>query len=277
MPFLHIFTDSLADLPQVFLEKYQIGVIPVYVVFNNKKILKDILDITADQTCELVQEKGRIPGIAAPSTNDYLSAFTPVISAGDNILYISVSSEVSPAYKNAIAAAHTFPMGRVQIMDSKTLSSGTALMVMKAALLARRGLQSYAIIKKLNEYRQKMHFTMLLDNTGTSMMQGNVYGLENRVINPLTLGDKKVKCGKFLKRNSAKYVDAVLGDILERQNEIDSKLIIISQTLAERPAEFLKAKIINMTSLKTILVVPSICGLLSRTKPRSLAISYALD
>ncbi|MBT2293158.1 DegV family protein [Paenibacillus albidus] len=41
MSLLQIFTDSLADLPKVFMEQHQIQLVPVYVVFNNDRVFKD--------------------------------------------------------------------------------------------------------------------------------------------------------------------------------------------------------------------------------------------
>lgn len=282
MSLLQIFTDSLADLPKVFMEQYQIGLVPVYVVFNNDRVIKDGVDLSTDQICKLVIEKGQIPGIAAPSMNDFISAFAPVISAGNNILFVSASSGLSPAYKNAIAAADEFPVGRVRVMDSGSLSSGTALLVIQAVLSARKGLQVDSVVKRLEQYRKNMQFTMLLDDTRTSNMRGNVYGLQNRIISPLVLRPEgKVKTGKIqaadkCRGKSTSAVDEIFNEILENQSEIDSKTVIISQTLAEYPAEYLKAKLFEMTSIKTVLVAPSICGFLSRSKPKSLVVSYVM-
>ncbi|OKP65806.1 hypothetical protein A3842_30190 [Paenibacillus sp. P3E] len=279
MSLLQIFTDSLADLPKVFIEQHQIQLVPVYVVFSNNNVFKDKVDLSTDLICKLVLEQGRVPGIAAPSVNDFISAFTPVISAGKDVLFISIASELSPAYKNAVSAAGAFPSGRVCVIDSESLSSGTALLVMQAVLIASKGFQVTTVIERLQQYRQNMKFTMLLDDTGTSSIRGNVYGLENRIISPLALrSEGEVKTGRI--RADDKYatslVDAILHEILVNQHEVDSNLVIISQTLAERPAEYLKAKLIEMTRIKTVLIAPSICGLLSRTKPRSLAVSYLM-
>ncbi|WP_311520284.1 DegV family protein [Paenibacillus albidus] len=239
------------------------------------------MDLSTDQICKVVLEQGKVPGIAAPSMNDFISAFTPVISAGKDVLFISIASELSPAYKNAVATAGEFPSGRVRVIDSASLSSGTALLVMQAVLIASKGFQVTTVIERLQRYRQNMQFTMLLDDTGTSNIRGNVYGLENRIISPLALrSEGKVKTGRIRAADrygqSTSAVDEIIHEIMNNQHKIDSNLVIISQTLAERPAEYLKAKLIEMTSIKNILIASSLCGLLSRAKPRSLAVSYLM-
>jgi fatty acid-binding protein DegV len=46
---VQVFTDSLSDLPQVWIRQYNIGIVTVYLVFSNKEFYKDQIEITIDQ------------------------------------------------------------------------------------------------------------------------------------------------------------------------------------------------------------------------------------
>ncbi len=46
---IKIFTDSTSDLPKAWVQQYDIGIIPLYVVFGNEQ-LRDGVDITPSRT-----------------------------------------------------------------------------------------------------------------------------------------------------------------------------------------------------------------------------------
>ncbi|MEK8213751.1 DegV family protein [Paenibacillus sp. FSL L8-0463] len=276
-----IFTDSLSDLPPTVIEQYEIGIAPVYVVFSNELIFRHTVDITTEEIYTYVREKGTIPGIAAPTPHDLSTLFAPCIAAGDNVLFISMASGLSPTYKNAVAAAQQFPEGRVTVIDSTSISSGTAMMVLRAVTAARKRRHPATITKELHHSRTNLEEEMLLDKLNFINQGGNVYGLHNRIKSPLNLkSPATVRSGRMhFSMNEpqggvTKALDKMLYNALDNKDEIDQKLVLISQTMAEQPAEYLREALINKVGCDEVLVTSSISGFLSRTSPRSLGVSY---
>lgn len=107
MSIVKIFSDSTSDLPQGWKETYDIGIVPLYVVFQDGTY-KDGVDITPEEVYRRVAANGALPKTAAPSPADFMAAFGPVISSGGDVVYISLSSSLSSTYQNALLAAGSF-------------------------------------------------------------------------------------------------------------------------------------------------------------------------
>lgn len=279
---VQVFTDSLSDLPQSWIKQYNIGIVPVYVVFSNDKFFRDQIEISTDQIYRNVLAKGKIPCIAAPTPEDFISSFRPAVSAGKNVLFISMSSELSPTYNNAVTAAAHFPAGRVQIVDSFSVSAGAALTVMSAVRAARKGLQIMDIVTLLQRFREDVEFNVLLDSSSSLNIAKDVFRRQKKAKSLLNLRQQvTVKMGRF--QREVKYngkqtnsLEMIMQNVVDNKNHMDLDLLIISQTMAEQPAEYLREKLNEMTSIKNIIITPSISGLLCRTKPSSLAVSYLI-
>ncbi|SDN76209.1 EDD domain protein, DegV family [Paenibacillus sp. yr247] len=104
-----------------------------YVIFEDNSF-KDGITIKPSRLYEWVDQAGKLPKTASPSPADFECAFEPVIQGGDDIVYIGLSSELSSTIQNATIAAEGFPDGRVTVIDSRNLSTGIGLLVLKAAL-----------------------------------------------------------------------------------------------------------------------------------------------
>lgn len=264
---VHIFTDSLATLPQGIVEQLKVGIAPVYVVFSNAQVYKHTVDICTEEILQLVMETGRLPGIAAPTVQDLVQLFKPSVSRNDYVLFISMSAQISSTYKNAMAAARQFPKGQVTVMDSKHFSSATAMMILQAAKLAMRKRNMNTFEQKLQEYRRNLKEELFLDKLQIANPIGNIYGFPHRIISPLKLKQQlDIRIGKL---NSV-----LRADNLGEKPHIDRNQIVISQTLAKEPAEYVRQQLTERYGFRKVILTSNINGLLSRSTPRSVGISY---
>ncbi|GJM72494.1 hypothetical protein HMSSN036_47100 [Paenibacillus macerans] len=93
-----IFADSTSDLPAEWIPRYDIGIIPLYVVFGGETF-QDGVDITPVDIYRRVEAAGSLPKTTAPSPKDFMDAFGPHIERGQDIVYISLSSQLSSTYQ----------------------------------------------------------------------------------------------------------------------------------------------------------------------------------
>lgn len=66
MSIVKIFSDSTSDLPQGWKDTYDIGIVPLYVVFEDGTF-KDGVEITPEEVYRRVAARGALPKTAAPS------------------------------------------------------------------------------------------------------------------------------------------------------------------------------------------------------------------
>ena len=88
-----VFTDSTCDLPPDLVAQHQIGIIPIYVIFDEVSY-GDGIDMTTPELYKKVEESGNLPKTATPSPGDYLAAFKPFIDEGYDIIHIGLPANI---------------------------------------------------------------------------------------------------------------------------------------------------------------------------------------
>jgi hypothetical protein len=143
-------TDSTADLSMELRKKHDIYSIPLYVLFKDETYA-DGIDLDPKKLYQLVLEKQMIPKTAAVSPGDFLRFFEPLVQKGYDILYLGIGSSLSATFQSARIAKSEFPPGRITLVDSKNLSSGIGLLVLKAKDMRDRGMSASEIKEELDK------------------------------------------------------------------------------------------------------------------------------
>lgn len=161
---IKITADSTCDLCPELIEKYNIDVLPLYIVIDGKAH-KDGIEITRNDIFNYVDNEvgkgGKMPTSAAINVDDYVGYFTPLSKEYDAVIHINISSDFSSCYQNACLAAKEF--NNVYVVDSRNLSSGQGHVVVNAAIMAEKGLAPEKIVEKLNELTSKVEASFVID------------------------------------------------------------------------------------------------------------------
>ncbi|MEF2966857.1 DegV family protein [Paenibacillus sp. M1] len=275
-----VYADSTSDLPAAWISRYDIGIIPLYVVFEDKTY-KDGLDITPQELYRKVEADGRLPKTTAPSPKDFMDAFTPHIEAGRDIVYISLSSKLSSTYQNALIAAAEFPEGRVHVLDSLTLCSGIGLLVMKAVRAAEQGQTAEDIVAMLEAVRPHVETEFVIDTLEYLYKGGRCSGMQNFIgsllqIRPvLKLVDGNIIPAYKVRGRKEKAVQQMLDNALADVGEMDNDLIIVAHTMAEEEALSLAAILRERTGAREVALSEAGCVISSHCGPHTVAIMYA--
>lgn len=274
-----IFADSISDVPESWMNQYDIGVVPLYVVFG-ETAYKDKLEITTTDIYRRVDESGELPRTSAPSPADFIAAFTPWIERGDTILFISMSSKLSSTYQNALIAADELPEGRVVVVDSLNVSGGVALLVMKAAQAAKAGLPASEIAVMLEELRDRVEIEVLVDSLDYLHKGGRVSNVQHMIgsllkIRPvLRIKEGFVISADKYRGKTEKAVERMLQNFTDNIHKVDRELIIVAQTLAEKAADYIKTTLMEKTDVREVAVIEGGCAISCHCGPRTVAIMY---
>lgn len=267
---IKIFADSTCDLPPEWIQQYDIGIVPLYVTFTDQTY-KDGVDLTVPALYDKVTESGKLPKTAAPSPVDFIQSFAPFIQKGQQILYISLSSELSSTYQNALLAAQEFAEGDVTVFDSLNLSSGIGLQVMKAVHAADQGKGITEIIKLLTAVRPQVETEFVIDSLDYLYKGGRCSGMQNIVgsllkIRPvIKVVDGKMTPAYKIRGSRDKALDQLLSNALSHVEEMDQDLIFITHSLADEDAQLLKQALEQNTQAAVAIsnagcVISSHCG-----------------
>ena len=129
-----IITDSASDIDAAERRRLRVEVIGIRVFFGEDAYLEGE-NMTVSQFYGMLSEADELPKTAQITPLEFEERIRPHIEAGDDVVVLPLSKELSGTYGNAVAAAAQFPEGRVQVVDTRHVTFGLALMVQEAAAM----------------------------------------------------------------------------------------------------------------------------------------------
>ena len=147
-----VIADSTTDLSKELIEKYKIKVVPLHVTIpGDDTDYLDGVNLDAEQIYEIVDKNGKTPKTGARNTAELIEDFRPYIEQGCDIIFTGIGASMSSTYSNACLAAQEFPEGRIEVIDSQNLSTGTGLLVLRMCELRDQGKDVHEIAKEIRE------------------------------------------------------------------------------------------------------------------------------
>ena len=157
---IKIMSDSTCDLPKELIEKHNIEIIPLTVV-KNDEAFSDGVTITTDEIFAHVAAGGSLCSTAAVGVMQYQEKFAEFADKYDAVIHINISSELSASFQNASLAADEFD--NVVAIDSRNLSTGQGLVVLKACELAETASSVEQLKSELIDFTSKVEASFLLE------------------------------------------------------------------------------------------------------------------
>jgi len=152
--------DSTCDLTQEQKQEFGIITQPLYVRMNDTEY-KDGVDINTETLFQLVKTSGQLPKTAAVSMQDFLDLWKPYLEEGCEVVHVSLSGDLSACYLNAHLASEE--VKGVYVVDGRNLSTGTALLAIEGAIMAKEGKSAKEIYDVLMVKRDKVNASFVLD------------------------------------------------------------------------------------------------------------------
>jgi len=134
-----IVTDSVSDIPAEIIESLDINIIPVLLRFGDE-VLRDSIDIDADQFFERLTTSKITPTTAVPSMDMFARTYASLAEQTDEILVIMLTSKLSGMYNAALQSAKLIEGNcRIEVIDSKNAVMSEGFAVIHAAQAAKAG------------------------------------------------------------------------------------------------------------------------------------------
>ncbi|MEI2690151.1 MAG: DegV family protein [Anaerolineae bacterium] len=135
---IHVVTDTTSGLPADLARRYDIPVIPQVVIFGDEFYLEGVEMDPATFLGRLRTAK-TLPKTAAPPPGLFTDLFRQRVRPGDTVLCIHPSVELSGTVRSALTAAAEFPDLDIRVLDTRTIASPLAALVVLAAQMGRAG------------------------------------------------------------------------------------------------------------------------------------------
>lgn len=136
-----ITTDSNCDMDPEFLVENKVGVIPHYYTVE-EEMYGDDRELTIRQFYDALRE-GKKSVTKASNPDIIRKRFGEYAEQGKDILHISFSSALSPAYDNIVNGANEimaeYPEMKIIVIDTLSASLGEGIIISKAIEMKREG------------------------------------------------------------------------------------------------------------------------------------------
>ena len=234
---IRITSDSTCDLNHL-VEERNIGIMSLQVNLGSDAF-RDGVDITPQKIFDFVAETGTLPKTAAPSIGEYEDFFTKELEGYDALIHINISSKSSGSHNFAKTAAESFG-GKVFVVDSKALSSGQGLLVLKACDMRDEGKSAEEIVATLEELRGRINTSFVPDNLDYLHKGGRVSGMVKTVagmfkIHPqILMDDGQLVPGKKYKGKMSVLIKQYVDDLKELYPDYDKGRCFVTHSCADR-------------------------------------------
>lgn len=231
-----ITADSTCDISPVLYKRYDVTMVSLYITLGDETY-RDGVEIAPKDLFQYVERTGELPKTAAPSPEDYRAAFERLTGEGKGVVHISISSEMSASYSNACRAAKEFE--DVYVIDSRSLSSGSGLLVIKAAELAACGLPAKEVASRIEALVHQVEASFVID-TLTYLHKGGrcssvaALGANLLHLKPcIEVRDGRMQVSKKYRGTLKRCLNDYIRDRLEDRADIDPSRAFITHTVQD--------------------------------------------
>jgi len=259
---IKIITDSTCDLPKELVNKYNIEVVPLGVTVDNNTYL-DGVDINLQEFLEKMDNAEEPPKTSQVNPGKFSEVYKKYLEEDYEIISIHLSSKMSGTFQSACIAKEMLESEKIHLIDSRNVTCGLGILVLKAFKLKNEGYEAKAICEAIENTIPHIKSTLnfeSLDNLvkggRISKTQGLIGGLLGIKLNlavengEMVVRDK-VRGSKKALKNIIEYIDncgisneiqpIVINAAVEKENM--EVLQGIKSYLADRDIEFIEAEV----------------------------------
>lgn len=269
---VRIIADSTCDLSPELIKKYDITIVPLCIVLDDKSYF-DGEEITPAQIYKWSDERKATPKTAAIPFDRVAAAYKPFAEAGDDIIFFGISSEMSTTCNVARIVAEDEGYDRVFVIDSRNLSTGIGLQVIRAAELAAEGRSAEEIVAEIEGARNRVRSSFVVDTltflarggrcSSVAALMGNTLKLHPQIV----VKDGKMGATKKYRGRMKMALSDYVNDLTPALREADPKRVFITHSGCEQEIiDMVREKVEALGVFEEILitqaggVISSHCG-----------------
>lgn len=255
---IKIITDSTADLPDYLIEKYDIEVLPLTVNIGGKSY-RDGIDIRLHELLEVMSKSDEFPATSQVNPKTFMDTYSRYLEEGYKIISVHISSKMSGVYQSASIAREMLDSGDIHIIDSRNVTAGLGILVLKACRLREEGKSVPEILEGVRLILPHVKSALIFDSLENLVrggrlpravgMVGNMLGI--KLIMEVGGGEMKLLDKTRGNRKAVKYVTGYLKKLGIKEGEtsvlvnVESReaLPALRENLTESGVDFFECEV----------------------------------
>lgn len=255
---IKIITDSTLDIPVDLIKKNDIEVMPLLINFGEDSYL-DGVEITPAEMIERINRENVLPTTAQITPTRFEETFKKYLDQGYKIVTLLLSSEMSGTYQSACIAKDMLETEDIIVIDSRNVTSGLGLLVLKACRLRDNGASIEEIEEEILKSREKVKSTLNFESLDNLVRGGRLPRVAGAIGTALGLRlILEVKDGKMSVkdkvRGSKKALKKLIADFESIDVDFNEPIVLLDllnedvyfelkKYLEEKDIEYIDAKV----------------------------------
>ena len=266
-----VVTDSTADLPEAWRERYDIEVVPLKVLFG-EETFRDGVDMNNEEFFARLATSTKLPTTSAPSPGEFAELYTRLAKDHDGCISVHIGRQLSATAESARVGAQSVEGFRVSVIDSETVTMPMAFLCRVAAECATLDEATAAVEARI----PKCRVLALLDTLRYIEMGGRVSRAQAMIgtmldLKPLLLVvDREIKPVDRVRTRSRAIPRMV--DFFEKDLPVEQVAVVHAQ--APEEAERIAADLRQRLPGLEVPVGQIGCVLGTHTGPKALGVVY---
>ena len=261
-----IITDTASNITKKVASHYDISVIPLtFIIDGEEKQLVDTDDFDYEAYYEGLAAGVKV-STSQVSPQQYLEVFEPMVQAGEDILFVGISSGVSGTVNSARFAAkelmEEYPDRNIRVVDSLGASLGEGLLVVEATECREKGMSVDETADYLDVEKYKMAQIFVVDDLKhlkrTGRLSGTLASIGTMLdIKPILKGDTEGKIVVNVKARGRKQaIKALASKYRDLVANAQDQIVGISYGGHRDDAVYLANLITKIAEPKNVWLVP---------------------
>ena len=275
---IKITSDSTCDLSAAQIAMYDVEVLPLAVAMGGNSY-RDGVDIAPEDIYSHVEKGGDLPKTAANNIAEYQAAFAKYAGDYDAVIHLNISSDFSSCYQNACLAAEEF--GNVYVVDSRNLSTGHGLLVIRAYDLAESGKSGAEIAEELRSVAERVDASFILNQLEYLKKGGRCSALTVLGANMLKLKpcievrDGKMGVGKKYRGNFEKCLKEYIHDRLADREDLELDRVFVTHSgISKELVDLAVNTVRELQPFREICITQAGCTVSSHCGPDTIGVLY---
>lgn len=237
---IKIVSDSTCDLSKELVEKYQIQIVPLHILLEDKEYL-DGEEILPDDIYSWADKNEDTPKTSAVGFEEATEVVKQVVDTEDEMLIFTISGKMSTTANVFRLVVEELELeDKVSVIDAENLSTGTSLLLLKAAIMAQNGNNRMEICQMIEQLKGKVQASFVVDTltylhrggrcSSVAALAGGVLKLHPKIV----VSDGSMKADKKYRGKIDKVILDYVNDMEAALKEADPERVFITHSGCEQ-------------------------------------------
>ena len=159
---IRIITDTSSDFDYIELNNRPINMVSMTINVD-EQTYSDGIDLSRADFYDMLLSDEITPKTSQPSPQDFLNYFEDARSAGDDVIVLTISHELSGTMQSALTAKALSGYDRIFIIETLSASAGLQILVREAEHMIAEGAATEQIVDRINDLKARIRIYLGLD------------------------------------------------------------------------------------------------------------------